>query len=101
VWDWQVVASLAAGLAIGATVIGWPRLALICLGLVSLLLGLLGISTLKVMSSPALLAIIGGIGLIGLGSKPDQALEADQQIRFHADFVRHGGSDERAVLAVG
>jgi hypothetical protein len=39
--------------------------------------------------------------VLRLGSKPDQALEADQQIRFHADFVRHGGSDERAVLAVG
>ncbi len=65
--DWEVVASLAAGLATGAAIIGWPRPALICLGLLSLLLGLLGISTLKVMSIPALVAILGGIGLIGLG----------------------------------
>ncbi len=66
VLDWEVVASLAAGLATGAAIIGWPRPALICLGLLSLLLGLLGISTLKVMSIPALVAILGGIGLIGL-----------------------------------
>ena len=64
---WEMVAAVAAGLAIAGSIAVWPRPALMCLGVVSLLLGLLGLSTLKVMSIPALVAIIGGIGLIGFG----------------------------------
>jgi hypothetical protein len=65
--DWEVVAAVAAGLAIAGAIMAWPRPALICLGVVSLLLGLLGLATLKVMSIPALVAMLGGVGLIGFG----------------------------------
>ena len=61
------IAAVVAGLVIAGILIAWPRPTLICLGLLSLLLGLLGISTLKAVNIPALVAIIGGIGLIGFG----------------------------------
>jgi hypothetical protein len=64
---WQVAACLVAGIAIAAAIVVWPRPALMCLGLVSLLLGLLGFATLRMAILPAVVAVIGGVGLIGFG----------------------------------
>ena len=64
---WEYVASLGVGLGIGALIVMRPSPALVCLGLLSLLLGLMAASTLKIVTVPALVAILGGIALIGLG----------------------------------
>lgn len=66
---WEMIGALGAGVAMAGAIVVWPRPALICLGLISLLLGLLGMTTLKAENIPALgVAVIGGIGLIGFGA---------------------------------
>lgn len=66
---WELIGAVAAGVAIAGGIVAWPRPTLICLGLISLLLGLLGIATLKIENAPALgVAIVGGIALIGFGA---------------------------------
>ena len=55
----QIAACLVAGIVLAAAIVVWPRPALICLGLVSLLLGLLGFATLTIATLPAVVAIIG------------------------------------------
>jgi hypothetical protein len=62
-----MVAAVAAGIAIAAVTVVWPRLALMFVGLVSLLLGLLALSAANAVSIPALSAILGGVALIGFG----------------------------------
>ena len=98
--NWEVVASLAAGLAIAGGVTAWPRQALICLGLVSLLLGMLGLSTLKVISIPALVAVLGGIGLIGFGRLVGAVEELLKETRIRTDrdgTKSHGASTSSAA----
>lgn len=65
---WEMGAAIAAGIAVAAAIVLRPRLALLCLGLLSLLLGLNSLAMLKVESMPALVAVLGGIGLLGLGA---------------------------------
>jgi hypothetical protein len=86
--EWEVITSLAAGLAIAGILVAWPRPALICLGIVSLLLGMLALATLKLMNIPALVAVLGGIGLIGFGRLVGAVDQLLRETRMQRDQKR-------------
>ncbi len=65
---WEVIAAVIGGLAVAWGMVAWPRIALVGVGLLALILGLLSLATLKMVSTPAAAAIFVGVGLIGLGA---------------------------------
>jgi hypothetical protein len=65
-WEW--IAAASGGIALSWGLVVWPRLAFIGLGLVTLLLGLLSIATLKMLSAPSVGAVFAGLVLLGIGA---------------------------------
>ena len=65
---WEIIAAVIGGIVTAYGLVAWPRPALICTGLLSLMLGLLSLASLKTISFPALIAVFAGIGLIGFGA---------------------------------
>jgi hypothetical protein len=89
---WEVAASVLVGVAIAAGIVLWPRLVLISLGLVSLLLGLGAAVTLRLANIPVVMAILGGVGLIGFGVLAGmvEALLKEARRAPHLDGSRNG-----------
>jgi len=65
---WEMIATLVGGVLAAWGLVAWPRPVLACIGLLSLLLGLLSLVLLNTVTVSALLAVLGGVGLIGFGA---------------------------------
>ena len=84
---WEMIAAVVGGIAIAWGLVAWPRLVLICTGLMSLMLGLLSLVSLKTITTPSLITVFAGIGLIGFGAFVGriEALLTDTRLKPRGD----------------
>jgi hypothetical protein len=91
---WEMLAALIGGAMIAGGLVVWPRLVLLCVGLLSLMLGLLSLVALKTISGPSLITVFAGIGLIGFGALVGRIEALLSEIRLRPDAARRAEAGE-------